>query len=209
MAGELTRITKENAPPIFLAMTGAAFDAARQEGVVGVGADLQAMADIAHDLSVIKSAEPSLLPPMILVARDTTPGREYSHDELLPSNKGTAQTGMFFSVGELTSERPQTANRRHLEAVAHYIGVKTFTEISISSWRNTSTHARAFGHALTTGQRPVDLPPARTIGGKILNFLASGFDERGAGVRAVERQRPMKPPFTFRYRDTDLQPRRP
>jgi hypothetical protein len=190
-----------------MAMTKGAFEAARQEGVVGISANVPAMADIAHELEVIERPDPALLKPMLLVARDTRRGRAFNHDETLPEHQGDAWTNAFYSVRDLGREDTGTADRARLVRVARRIGAPALTEISFAGWRNTVTHARAFGHALTTGQRPLILPPRRNNAQKFVDFLTSGFDSRGSGLRAVNRLRTTDPPFTFRYRDTGTRPR--
>jgi len=207
--GELVPITNRDAF-VAMAMTDAAFDSARRYGAVGIDADLEAMTVIAHDIGFIKEPVVGTLPPLVLVAREAGKVRSVvgDWDHRLPATTADPQTGRYFSVTELGSDRPNTAPREQLVGIARAMGATAFYEISIHDWNGP--HVEAFAKALLTGKRPLDLPPPRHPIVRVGKFFADPLTGDGQKMHRIysarDHQPPFADPFTIRRAGSDLAP---
>ncbi len=183
------RIYNHPDSPIAIAMTGAAFAAAQEWQVTGIEANLDAMRTIAQEAGFIAAHE--TLGPQVLVLRDLQPGREHiaRKDSNLPIHAGEPTSGRYFTVADLTSNRPDSGSYHEVVEYAKGIGAPALTEVSITGWGPKESQFRAAYYAagLLLGQKPLDLPPDPGRLGRLWKELRNPFGGNLTGTDAQHR----------------------
>jgi len=197
MSTELV-ISAENEPTVALAMTSAAFEAARVAGVLRVEADIDAMRHIATEIG-------QTLSPLVIVMRDGDPSRTNigKWDHRLPKNSGDPITGRFFPANYLGIDNAPNVSRERLAGYANEIGASALTEVTIEGWGKPVPHAWEFAAGLLLGQRPIDIdliskPSFLSVAGGFSAAFAREVIANGK-VHAIRRNPDMPEPFKVTY----------
>lgn len=172
--GEIPFIASEPHDRVAMVMTGPAYNRAEQSGVLGVEADLEAMAPIARHVGAIANNDVSLVPPQLFIARDSGRGRAYvvNWDTRAPLDAASPASERYFWATDLGDNRPRSSERAQLIRMAHSIGAPVITELSVPDWGDEAGFARVYATALLFGQKPLDTSAERP---PLLSRVASEF----------------------------------
>ena len=203
------RVADRQDPKVAMVLTGAAYNSAERAHVASIEADIEAMTFIASHVGSIAANVSGHLPPQLIVVRDASNARSLigTWDTRAPSDAGSPLSERYFWASDLRDDRPRTSERTRLIEMAHTLGAPALTEISVASWDDEASLARAYATGLLLAQKPVHVTgPKPSLLGRIGREFSNTLSGRsGKALRLIAEidemargNTPINPPFVIR-----------